>query len=304
MSVHAAVGPTGHQYEISSGSYHAVITEVGATLRMLRSGGNDLIVGFGSNERVTGGRGQQLLPWPNRVRDGRYRHAGRDHQLALTEPERRNAIHGLVRWQPWTLVQHGADHVTQQIVIYPQKGWDTALVATVTHQVSVEGLTVTVAAQNAGDRGVPFGYAAHPYLTAGEPAVDELQVTLPAGSCLRVDDRMLPVAAESVAGSPEDLRHGAPLGAIELDTAFTDLTADSRDIWSVRLAHGDRETKLWADADHRWAQVFTGTDRGPGLAVEPMTCGPDAFNAPVTAPGLVTLEPGDRYTGSWGIVGQ
>lgn len=304
MSSSAPIGPTGHQYEISSDGYHAAITEVGATLRMLRSGSDDLIIGFGPNDRVTGGRGQQLLPWPNRVRDGRYRHDGTDHQLALTEPERHNAIHGLARWQPWELVHHSVDRVTQQIVIHPQEGWDTVLLVAVTHHIGADGLTVTVTADNAGDRRMPFGYAAHPYLTAGEQTVDDLRVTVPADSYLRVDDRLLPVGLESVDGRQEDLRSGNRLGATGLDTAFTDLTRDSSDVWRVRLAHGDRETSMWADTGHRWIQVFTAAGRGPGLAVEPMTCGPDAFNSPVTAPGLITLAPGERYQRHWGIWAQ
>ena len=46
----------------------------------------------------SGGRGQLFVPWPNRIRDGRYAFAGTDQQLALTEPKRGNASHGLVRW--------------------------------------------------------------------------------------------------------------------------------------------------------------------------------------------------------------
>ena len=48
-----------------------------------------------------GAHGAPLIPWPNRLADGRYSFDGADHQLALTEPERHNAIHGLMRWRPW-----------------------------------------------------------------------------------------------------------------------------------------------------------------------------------------------------------
>src|SRR5690606_18112094 len=64
--------PTGEQYEIKSGDHAAVITEVGATLRSYRVAGRDVVRGFAAEEPVHLGRGQQLLPWPNRIRDGRY----------------------------------------------------------------------------------------------------------------------------------------------------------------------------------------------------------------------------------------
>jgi aldose 1-epimerase len=304
MSASAAVGPTGHQYEISGGGYRAVVTELGAALRVLQSGERDLINGFGPDDRIVGGRGQQLLPWPNRIRDGRYQFADADHQLALTEPTHHNAMHGLVRWQPCELLHHGTDVVTQQATVFPQPGWDTTLQCQISYRVSAEGLDVTVAAENVGDRPVPFGYAAHPYLTVGEQTVDEISVAVPADSYLQVDDRMLPVGLQEVGGHAEDLRSGKPLGPVTLDTAFTELARDADGTWRVVLTRGDHHTALWGDSRHRWVQVFTGTDRSHGLAVEPMTCGPDAFNSTVTEPGLVTLAPGQQYQGRWGIWGR
>lgn len=282
-----------------------MVTELGAALRLLQSDGRDLINGFGPEDRIRGGRGQHLMPWPNRIRDGRYRFDQADHQLALSEPERQNAIHGLVRWLGWELMHHAADRVTQQVIAYPQQGWDTVLLCSITHQVAADGLTITVGAENIGDRPVPFGYAAHPYLTTGEQRIDEIRVTAPASSYLRVDERLLPIGVASVSGRPEDLRAGSQLGSIELDTAFTDLSRDDSGGWQVRLARDDRETTLWADQDHHWLQIFTGAgDRSVGLAVEPMTCGPDAFNSSMTAPGLVVLSPGEQYQGRWGIFGH
>lgn len=306
MNASAAHSPTGHQYEISSGPYRAVVTEVGATLRHLSVDGRDILAGFGPGDRISGGHGQQLLPWPNRIRDGRYSFDGTDYQLPLSEPERHNAIHGLVRWSGWELVQHTEDTVTQQATVFPQQGWDTTLLATITHHLSDRGLTVTVRAENTGDRAMPFGYAAHPYFTVGEQTVDQIEVTAPAGTYLDVDDRLLPVELKPVDGTPQDLRAGAPIGDRNLDTAFTDLQLEpGHDVWRIRLALGERETFIWADANHRWIQVYTGADRRDlGIAVEPMTCGPDAFNSDLTNDGLVVLEPGESYQGRWGVYGR
>src|SRR3954466_8050800 len=92
------LAPSGDQFEITGAGYRAVVTESGAALRLLEHEGRPLIDGFGPEEMSAGGRGQLLVPWPNRVRDGAYSFAGRDLQLGLTEPALGNASHGLVRW--------------------------------------------------------------------------------------------------------------------------------------------------------------------------------------------------------------
>ncbi len=300
-----SISPTGTQYEIVSAGHRAFVTELGAGLRSYSVDGRDVVHGFGEFDTIHGGCGQNLLPWPNRLRDGRYQHNGATWQLALTEPARHNAIHGLARYVPWRLVEHTADSVTNTIRIFPQQGWGGVLDATITHRVGDDGLTVTVTAVNQSAIPLPFGYAAHPYLTVGEETVDEIHVRVPATRYLDVDDRMLPVALHSVEGTDYDLRGGVTVGSLSLDTAMTGLVPDSDGRWRVRLERGERTAELWGDASMPWVQVFTGgPHRDWSLAVEPMSCGPDAFNEGVTRGDLVVLAPGEEFHASWGIVGN
>ena len=296
--------PTGEQYEISSGEQRAVVTEVGAALRVYAVGGRDVVLGFGGDEVINGGRGQQLIPWPNRIRDGRYEFGGATQQLALTEPARHNASHGLARHVPWTLTEHTSDSVTLTVILYPQPGWPGTLRASLRYTLDDDGLNIAVAATNIGSTDVPFGYGAHPYLTVGEQNVDEVTITVPAASYLTVDDRLLPRSVEPVEGTTYDLRAAAPIGERTFDTAFTDVTVDDGR-WVVRLEHGDRFAELWAESGFGWLQLYTGADqRDIGVAVEPMTCGPDAFNAGPTHDGMVTLGPAAEFSGRWGIRGH
>ena len=300
-----SIPPTGRQYEIVSGSDRAVVTEVGATLRRYQIGGRDVVNGFGVNEVVKGGRGQHLLPWPNRIRDGKYVFDGVTQQLSLSEPTRHNASHGLARHVPWVLVDHTGDSVTQRVRVFPQPGWPGTLEATVTHQVSATGLEVSLRVTNEGAAAFPFGYAAHPYLTVGEETVDEVTLVVPAASYLEVDDRLLPTVVSAVADTELDYRAGSVVGAAKIDTAFTDLQRDADGRWRVRLSLGERQTELWGDASMGWVQVFTGGPyRNWSVAVEPMTCGPDAFNAGPTHADVLRLEPGASFATSWGIVGS
>jgi aldose 1-epimerase len=297
--------PTGEQYEITFQDQRAVVTEVGATLRVYTVDGRDVISGFAEDEVVHGGRGMQLLPWPNRIRDGQYTFNGVAQQLTLSEPERHNAIHGLARHVAWDLMDFTGDAVTQRVRIYPQEGWPSTLEASITHSLGPNGLLVTVSATNIGAEAVPFGYAAHPYFTVGENVVDDIVLQLPAASYLTVDERLLPVELKSVDGSDEDFRTPHAIGSVQLDTAFTDLSRDAHGLARVKLSLGSRQTEMWADQSLGWLQVFTGDDRRDvSLAVEPMTCGPNAFNPGPTDADVIILQPGGSVTFRWGVVGR
>ena len=143
-----SAAPTGEQYEISSGKHRAVVTEVGATLRSFTFDGRDVVRGFAADGTIKGGRGQKLIPWPNRIRDGRYVFNGVTEQLALTEPARHNASHGLARLCAVGSRRAADDSVVNRVRIHPQPGWPGTLEATITHRVGEEGLLVTVEATN------------------------------------------------------------------------------------------------------------------------------------------------------------
>lgn len=298
------MNPTGEQYEIAAGDRVAVVTEVGATLRSYAVGGRNVLRGFAVDEVIDDGRGQQLLPWPNRIRDGRYTFEGALQQLALSEPDRHNAIHGLVRNVSWQLVSHGSDRVEQQVRVYPQSGWPGVIEASIAHTVGDGGVVTEVSATNVGATAVPFGYAAHPYLTVGEEIVDDVVIHVPAERYLAADDRLLPLDLILVEGRDEDLRTAEVLGSRRFDTALTGLSREADGRWRARLERGDRWAELWAGAGLDWIQVFTGNDRRDlSIAIEPMTCGPNAFNPGPTHDGMIILNPGDTVSYVWGVDG-
>lgn len=308
--------PAGHEWVISGGGYEAAVMQVGATLRSLTRAGRPLLSGFGADEQATAYRGAVLAPWPNRVRDGRYRYADTDYQLALTEPERRNALHGLLCWQEWRAVVHEPARLVCETTLRPQPGWAWTLTCRVTYELGDDGLAVTPWARNESATTAPFGYGMHPYLTCGEHSVDELELALPAALALDVDPaRLLPTAepaTEALGPVPAevDLRAGPPLVGRRLDTAYAGLSADPDGCWRARLSHpaSGRTTTLWAPLrDFGWAQVFSGDAlpeperRRTGVAVEPMTCGPDALR---DGTDLIALAPGEEWSATWGLTGS
>jgi aldose 1-epimerase len=302
------VAPSGDQFEFAAAGYRAVVTECGATLRVLEYDGRPLLHGFGEEEMSTAGRGQLLMPWPNRIRDGAYTFEGRDHRLGLTEPAQGHAIHGLVRWAAWSPEEHGTTSVSLSYRLMAQSGYPWTVDLHVLYDLSAEGMTVTQTATNLGDRPAPYASGAHPYLTAGPAPVDGWELTLPASRRLVADDRQIPVGEEDVAETAYDFRVARPLRDLRLDDGFGDLERDDAGVATtlVRDPATGLGAALWVDRHHPWLMVFS-ADAGwdpprQALAVEPMTAPPDAFR---TGRDLLTLaaggEPGDEVSVSWGI---
>lgn len=306
--------PSGRQWSIRHGAHEATVVEIGGGLRTLSLDGLPGIAGYAEDEVCRSCRGQVLVPWPNRIRDGRYAFAGAEHGLALTEPDRGVALHGLVCWLPWQrrhgdpatdpATEHG-DRVTVGTRLPPQPGWDWWFDVEVSYRLTDDGLTVDTTVTNLDGTPAPFGYAAHPYLALRGTPVAAAKLTVPAAAYLPVDeDRLLPVGGPRPVTADLDFRAGRAMGPTALDTAYTDLRRNGDGRWEVTLTGTEAGgVTLWAQDGFDWLQVYNGPmlplDRPiDGVAVEPMTCAPDAFN---TGLGLIILGPGERWTGRWGI---
>jgi len=295
--------PSGEQLEITCDDQRAIVAEVGAGLRSFTVAGRDVIDGYAAGEMCTSGRGQLLAPWPNRIEDGRYEYGGLTHQLALDEPETRCAIHGLTRWDPWIITDWQAGRVLLENVVHPQPGYPFLLGLQVEYALSQTGLTVTSTATNLGPRSCPYGVGAHPYLTLGTQ-VDELLLTAPAKNVLLSDGRGLPQSELDVRGSEYDFRSEKRIASIRLDHCFTNLERDANGLAWVALsdAAGGHSVRLWMDASFPYLMLFSG-DSLPdvsrrSLAVEPMTCPPNAFRS---GEGVIHLQSGQSVTSAWGI---
>ncbi|WP_348786530.1 aldose 1-epimerase family protein [Leifsonia sp. NPDC080035] len=296
---------SGTHYGLTAGDYHATIASVGASLRTLEHRGRPLVVPFDADEVRPAYRGATLAPWPNRVVDGRYTFDGVEQQLPLTEPARGHALHGLATWLDFEPVDRAADSVTLVATIQAQDGYPHRVEVAVAFSLDEAGLHTTVTATNAGTSRAPWGTGPHPYLVAGEGRVDDWTLTLPADSVLTVtEDRLIPVALEEVAGGGFDFRSPRAIADTFIDHAFTGLHRgdDGTTTVTLRAPEGTGVEMVW-DTACPWVQVHTADRDIPalnrlGLAVEPMTCPPDAFNSGTD---LVILEPGASAGAGWTI---
>ena len=300
----ASVAPSGDQFEIAFGAQRAVVVEVGGGIRTYSVDGHELLDGYGIDVRCPSGRGQLLLPWPNRIQDGNYEFDGQRHQLPITEPDLGNAIHGLSRWAAWRATEREPSLVAMEHTIHAQPGYPFTLALRVEYELSDEGLSVRTTATNVGADACPYGAGAHPYLTLGTPTVDPLVLQVPGRRVLIRDERDLPVGSEPVDGTEFDFREARPIGETVLDNAFTDLERDPDGHARVTLRDpaGGRSVTLSVDEHYGYLMLFTG-DPLPdvnrrALAVEPMTCPPNAFRS---GDAVIRLAPGDSATGVWTI---
>ena len=295
--------PSGEQFEIAFENQRAVVVEVGGGLRTYSVAGRDVVDGYGADEMATAGRGQLLIPWPNRLQDGSYEFAGHTHQVPLNEPARSNAIHGLVRWASWQARERDPHRVVLELVLHPQPGYPFMLELRIEYEVAADGLSVRTSATNTGAETCPFGCGAHPYLRAGTGTIDDAVLCVPARTALRSNEHGIPIGTVEVEGTELDFRAPRRIGESRLDTGFTDLEGDEGGFARVELSDPDAgtSTTLWMDESYRYVMVFTG-DRPDverrGLAVEPMTCPPNAFRS---GEAVVMLAPGASWAGTWGI---
>jgi aldose 1-epimerase len=299
-------GPNGRLYEIRRGRQRAVIAGVAASLLSWQVDGEEMLFTHpGDVLGESGYAGKTLLPWCNRIEAGRYTFGGTELQVPVNEPSRNAALHGLLNFVEWEPVRSRRDRVILRYVQPPSYGYPFHLLFTIQYTMERDGITCTLLAKNIGEVSAPYSTATHTYIAAPPgKRIDDITLTLPARGYYRTDENLIPTGKAEVAGTPYDFREPRGIGETVLDTAFADL--DVVDGVSVaRLERpGSVDVELWMDAGHGFYQLYT--DDTPsvarpvrqGLALEPMTAAPDAFNS---GDGLVVIEPGRQHVGSFGF---
>lgn len=302
--VRVSIDPTGVQTHLSLERGDTIVTadiaQVGASLRGLTVNGVECVARFPEGTPTPSASGVVLVPWPNRIRDGKWTLDGEPQQLWITEPKLDNAIHGLLRYTPY-VVSAGDEFATFRALVVPQPGYPFLLETSVTYALTESGVTVTHQIRNGSATPAPVAIGVHPYLALGDAPATNLTLTASGATLITVDERLLPTGTFPV---PEalDLRLGRTLASLELDHAYTDLARDSEGIARSVLQDGaGNRVTLWQDSAFEFVQFYTSRTY-PGhdvaLACEPMTAPADAFNS---GSGVRWLDAEDTFTATWGI---
>lgn len=295
-----------HELTLRSGgrTVRGVIAEEGAAIRRLCVDGVEIAVGIDEHRPVPFSCGAVLIPWPNRVRNGRWVHDGRTHQLDINDPCHESALHGLLRDTAHQVFARSASSITLGAPVIPQRGYPFHLQTEVAYRLVADGLTATHTVRNLGSDCAPVAIGAHPFLTIGDVPTEALTLTVDGSYHIDVDDRLIPSGCTAVAGTQWDLRRGRVIADLDLDDAWSVPTpAGGRSVHTLRSPDG-RTVSLWADEGFGFVHVFI-TREFPradtfatAVALEPMTAPADAFNNGL---GLRWLAPDETLSATWGV---
>lgn len=282
------------------GQVKAFLDPIGAGLRALCVEDIDLVQSYPRGSEAPFFSGRTLAPWPNRLEDGAWELDGRLLSVPVTEPDRNNALHGLLRDRSYEATKTSESSATFSTKLSPTQGYPFTLEIAITYELGASGITVKHEARNVSNSAAPFAAGAHPFIKCGHNPLPSLSLTSQVLSYLEVNERLLPTAERDISGGDCDIRFPRVLSSLSLDTAFRVSTHAPA---VLRAPDGSR-TELWQDASWGWLQIFLTPDYpspdGPvwALALEPMTAPPNALK---TGEDLIWLEPGQTWQGMWGI---
>ncbi|HXR21814.1 MAG TPA: hypothetical protein VN786_04595 [Acidimicrobiales bacterium] len=296
----------GQLFEIKSGDRQAIVAEQGATLHRVIWTGTDLL-NTASDDGYAGhgAYGQLLAPWPGRIRNAVYDFDGEHFELAVNDHKAGSAIHGWMRWLTWQVHEHVPDRVTMRCSVFALPGYPFPLEFEQSYAWQGYGLEIATTVTNLGAGTAPFGWGVHPYFMAGSPGIDDCLLQVPAGKYFEINEDLSPVLpAVPVDGSEFDFREPRTIGTKPLDVTLTDLARDDegRAVTNLRAHDGSFSVTCKYDEPIKFVQLFTGdtlpSHRREGVAIEPYTCAPDAFNNGL---GLIRLAPGASQRVRWTI---
>ena len=248
--------------------------------------------------------GDLLSPWPNRIRDGTYAIGDTSYQLPINEVSRNNSLHGLINTLSWKVSDQTDSSVRLGATLEYSEHYPTSIDFEVAYELGDSGLIWKLRATNAGQCEVPYGASIHPYLIADpQTSVNEWNLRMPSMKYLEVDsERLLPIFIADCSTRNFDFHNGRRIGNLVIDHAFQIDSEDKEQRIELTSSSG---VGVWMeyDSSSKWIQIHTADrDNGIGsrksLAVEPMSCPPDAFNSAVD---IVWLKPRDSHEISWKI---
>jgi aldose 1-epimerase len=282
-------------FEINSGNFKAKINTYGASLISLSNNGFNLIE---SNTREGLYAGSVLAPWPNRIKDGRYSFNDEMFELPINEKTKNNALHGLVAHSDWQPVSSSGSSITLEHILDMPEIYPGKLKLEIKYEFIDNYLEIKIDTLNIGNKKAPYGVSIHTYLVAGQNIKNnQLFLQLPSSDFMQVDlERLLPLGIEKVDSTEFDFRKLKQISNLFIDHAFkADADLPPR---VILINESKLGVELEFDESTKWIQVHTADREGKedarmAVAIEPMSCPPDAFNSGLD---LITLAPNERHS--------
>lgn len=284
---------------LAAGDYRAHIVTVGAGLAELTWQGQHLVIPHNPEEMPLAHLGKVLIPWPNRIANGCYKHDGHEYRLPINEHSSQASIHGLLAWRDWQINDLTASKVSLTVFLPPSYGYPFLLMSQVIYSLdATTGLSVEIISKNIGGQAAPYGVGIHPYLTCNLAPLDDCVLQLPAQQVFAVDSQSNPTKLHSVDELDLDFSGLRNIGEKSIDHTFK---AESNP-WEMQIIHQQQKLAVSLQSDQPWLQIYSGEKLNrQGLAIEPMSCPPNAFNSGID---VIQLTPKQHHRLFMNIRGQ
>jgi aldose 1-epimerase len=226
-----------------------------------------------------------LIPYANRIANGRFAWAGRDYTLAPNF-QGPHTLHGVGWRRPWRTLQATASLAVIALDHAPDADWPFAFTAHQRFELTERGLTVTQSVTNTAEQPAPAGLGLHAYF----PRRPGERLAFRSEGAWTNGPDMLP--AERITGAAWDFAGGR---AVEAEALDNDIVG-----WDGRArlsASGAATTLIEADPGFGSLRVYTPAGRAY-YAVEPVSHGADAIHHPQRPGRMAVLAPGETLTAS------
>lgn len=231
-----------------------------------------------------------LVPFSNRVRNGRFRFRGREVRLPLNVPGQPHAEHGHGWQAPWRLVNRSDTAATLEYR-HQAGAWPFAYAARQVFRVGEDGLSVEIEVENCSSEAMPLGIGLHPYF----PRTKRTRLAAHVDAMWETDDEVMPTA---LIAPPlrRQLTSGVAVDSEAMDNGFTGWRRRARIEWPEH----NSALSLTASAPLDFFIVYT----PPGesyFCAEPVSHCTDAFNLADqgrTDTGMAILAPGQVLSAS------
>ena len=227
-----------------------------------------------------------LVPYCNRIRNGRFTFRGREVTLSENMKNDPSPLHGhgwLAPWQPLDVTPSGCE-----LLFHHAPGeWPWAYEARQRFDLDPQGFTVRLVCRNLSSDPMPCGLGQHPYFPCTSQTVIDTEVT----HAWTIDDKVLPVEQVPATGR-YDLRDRKVCGQ-DLDNGFGGWGQTCR-IYSP----GSPRRIEFSSPDARFFQLYSPLEGGLFVA-EPVSHANAALNEPEerwAELGLRVLDSGEEMS--------
>ncbi len=288
----------------TSGNAFSIVPMQGACLLDLQFAGHPILDGCETPIELdlnNWGKSAILLPFPNRLNEGKYSWEGKEYQFDINDTQTNNAIHGFVSDQHMEITEISLDKKNAQLYcMYQYGGQNKAYPFPFTFTVKYDlkddhTFEVTFFLSNEGNTAMPLGIGWHPYFRLSEK-LDDMRLQFRGCDLVGLDERMIPTGKRY---EYDEFNEERKIGVTVLDNCFAIKNADNGR-FHLQLKGDQGDLNYWQETGEKkfnFIQLFTPPNRR-GLAIEPMTCNIDAFN---NEEGLITLAPGEEMEASFGL---